>query len=69
MAGKGPWALTLRGHLLVEAFFPGRFVEMSFELLPGLPDVGQGGLRHHGLKQCLDQLAQQAPRTGAGQAA
>jgi len=31
--------------------------------------IGEARLRHDGLQQCLDQLAQQSPDAGAGQAA
>jgi hypothetical protein len=44
-------------------------MQVSFEgRLTGV-QIGEAWLRHDGLPQCLDQLMQQSPDTGSGQAA
>jgi len=56
-------------HLLVFTLFPGRFVQVSSERRLGGEQIGEAGLRHDGLQQGMEQLAQQAPQAGPGQAA
>jgi hypothetical protein len=56
-------------HFLVFALFSRGFVQVSSERQPGGEEMSEGWLRNDGLAQGTDQLAQQSPQSGPGQAA
>ena len=56
-------------HLLVLTLFPARFVQVSSERGLDGEEISEAGLRHDGLQQGTEQLAQQTPQAGPGQAA
>jgi len=56
-------------HLLVLTLFPRRFVQMSLERGCCREQIVEARLRDDGLTHGMDQLAQQTPHPGSGQAA
>jgi hypothetical protein len=56
-------------HLLVLAFFPRRFVQMSSERGCCREQIIEAGLRDDSLAHGTDYLAQQTPQPGSGQTA